>query len=110
MAAIKTALDDSQRQAVLELVLTTLRELNDEWQVEALAEPSLETRLFGAKSGIDSLMLVSLIAELEERISETFGVEIILADERAMSEVRSPFRRVGPLVEHIATLLTEADD
>ncbi|MGF1453074.1 MAG: hypothetical protein ACFB21_13490 [Opitutales bacterium] len=93
--------------AAVDLILATLRDLNDEWQLESLEEPTEETRLFGAKSGLDSLMLVTLIAELEERAREQFGADVILADESAMSATRSPFRRVGTLAEHLCTQLPD---
>ncbi len=91
------------------MVLSTLADLNREWGLEALLAPTEETRLFGAKSGVDSLMLVTLLAELEARVDEQLGQGVILADERAMSAARSPFRRVGTLIEHLAGLLEDSE-
>lgn len=47
------------------------------------------------------MALVSLIADLENRVAESFGVDVVIADERAMSAMRSPFRSVEALTEHI---------
>ena len=63
--------------------------------------------LYGAKSPIDSLALVSLIIDIEQGLEEEFGVTMALADERAMSLKNSPFRTVKSLAEYIQTRLEE---
>lgn len=96
------------RDEILAVIYQALRELNEEWKLEALREPSEETRLYGAKSGLDSIALVTLIVRLEELVGDRSGRNLILADDRAMSQLRSPFRRVGALADHIAALLAES--
>ena len=56
---------------------------------------------------MDSLALVSLITDLEEKISDEFDEDIVLADEKAMSQRTSPFRTVESLTEYISKLLEE---
>lgn len=85
-----------------------VQQLGEELDSDELREADAETRLMGDKSPLDSIALVSLIAEVEARVSETFGRDIILADERAMSSMRSPFRRVGVLAAYVQELLDEA--
>jgi acyl carrier protein len=68
---------------------------------------ALDTALFGENGALDSLGLVNLIVATEQRIEEDFGVSISLADERAMSQARSPFRTVDSLVNYIGVLLKE---
>lgn len=64
------------------------------------------TVLFGAPGALfDSLGLVTLVAEVEARVADATGRDVILADERAMSRSRSPFRTVDTLVEHTAAVL-----
>ena len=62
------------------------------------------------KAALDSLALVSLIADLEARIEMDFGRSVVLADERALSQVRSPYRTVDSLAAYIETLLNETAD
>ncbi|MDX2111081.1 MAG: hypothetical protein SFY80_12640 [Verrucomicrobiota bacterium] len=95
------------RDTILALVLETIGDLNKELHLEGLSAPDEETRLFGAKSGLDSMALVTLIADLEFKLSDRLGHDLVLADERAMSQTRSPFRRVGTLVDYIMELLNE---
>ncbi len=77
--------------------------------IRTLLPPSQDTnpRIFGAGGTLDSLGLVNLLADLEYRLAEEFGREIVLASERAMSRSRSPFRDVDALTAYIMELLSE---
>ncbi|MFW2601145.1 hypothetical protein [Aliarcobacter butzleri] len=87
------------------IIIKTLVELNEELENDSLKNPSLKTKLYGANSGLDSLALVSFITDLEEKISDEFDKEIVLADEKAMSAKTSPFRNVESLTLYIKSLL-----
>lgn len=54
--------------------------------------------------GLDSLALVSFITDLEQTLNDELGLELILADERAMSSKNSPFKNVESLTQYILTL------
>jgi acyl carrier protein len=64
--------------------------------------------LFGADGVFDSIELVSLIVSIEQALEVEAGLTLVLADERAMSQRKSPFRSVDALVEHIEALRVEA--
>jgi acyl carrier protein len=64
-----------------------------------------ETRLFGRKAVLDSMGLVTLIVEIEQRLEEDYDVAVVLADDRAMSMKRSPFRSVQSLSDYIVQLV-----
>jgi len=68
---------------------------------------SEDMRLLGRDALVDSLGLVTILASFEADINDTFGTEIVLADERAMSMERSPFRTVSSLVDYACALLDE---
>lgn len=91
----------------LELVLSTLHEMGEDEDNEALVEAHIKTKLFGANGVLDSVGIVFLITELEEKINDDFGVDVTLADEKAMSQVTSPFRNVETLAKYIAQLVEE---
>jgi hypothetical protein len=61
--------------------------------------------LLGAEAPLDSLGLVMVLAGFEAGINDTFGAHIVLADERAMSMERSPFRTLSSLVDYASVLL-----
>ncbi len=88
-----------------EIIISTLKELNEELELEQLNEINEKTKLYGSSSALDSLALVSFITDLEELISEEFNQDIILANEKAMSAKTSPFRSVGTLSIYIQSLL-----
>lgn len=83
----------------LQLVIDVVRREADDLGYDELREPSAETILFGEGSGVDSLSLVRLVAAVERASERDFGRRVVLADERAMSMRRSPFRTVGSLAE-----------
>lgn len=93
------------KHEIVELIRETLRELNTGNAKPELSAPDLETRLVGEKSALDSIGLVTLIVDLEEKIAARYGREIVLADERAMSLRQSPFRRVESLADYIVEKL-----
>lgn len=65
------------------------------------------SRIFGGDAPLDSLGLVNFLADLEYRIHQEFGREIVLASEKAMSRGSSPFRDVPALTTYIVELLGE---
>ncbi len=86
---------------VQELVFEALKDFGTNEQLPGLEHPEADTLLFGANGVLDSLALVSLIADLETMVEERMGIRVTLADERAMSRNRSPFRTADTLVDYI---------
>jgi hypothetical protein len=84
--------------SVRHLILATLPEA-----VRSGGNPAV----FGSDGTLDSLGLVNFLADLEYRIAEEYGRELVLASERAMSRSRSPFRDVDTLAAYIVELLAE---
>lgn len=89
------------REQVSELVKEAVSDLNDELQYESLNNLSDETAIFGDEDGIDSLSLVRLVVDIEQRVQESLEHQVSLTDEKAMSARRSPYRSVGALTDFI---------
>ena len=66
-----------------------------------------DLRLFGRDAPLDSLALVTVLVSFEAAINDHWDTHLVLADERAMSMERSPFRSVSTLVDYACTLLDE---
>lgn len=96
------------RERVVKVLKDTIADLNASWANPGLATVEEDTRLFGPGGTLDSLSLVSLIAEAEARIYDEFGANVVLADERAMSAKVSPFRSLRALASHVEKLVQEA--
>jgi D-alanine--poly(phosphoribitol) ligase subunit 2 len=90
------------------LLFDVIDEVNEQLDDSRKITRSTETVLFGEGGTLDSLGLVNFIVETEQRIHETFGVSVALADERAMSQRSSPFRSIQSLADYIASLLKES--
>lgn len=95
------------KNKIEEIIIEVLTELNEELEKGALNNPTKDTKLYGGSGALDSLALVSLITDLEERVSDEFDNDIILADEKAMSQRTSPFRNVESLTIYIQKILEE---
>lgn len=86
------------------VVLDAVRYVGEDQKKAELIDATESTRILGV---LDSLGVVFLLTELEERISDKLDVEVVLADERAMSQKTSPFRRVSTLVKYVDLLISE---
>lgn len=93
------------REQVLALVLDAAAEALEPDTGLDRSQLSESTPLYGAGAVVDSLGLVRIITDVEETVSDQFGQEIDLTDERALSRERSPFRTVGTLVAHIMSVV-----
>ena len=89
------------------LIIKSLQELKEALDEENLDLLDSEIMLFGDKGILDSMGLVSLITDMEERIEDEFGISLILADESAMSQRKSPFRTVSSLAKYVYRLIKE---
>ena len=94
-------------EKILNIIFEAMEEINEQLPPEQQLELTEETILYGRSGNLDSFGLVSLIVSVEERIFDEFGKQISIADEKAMSQTRSPFRTVGSLAQYIASLLQE---
>jgi len=89
--------------AVREVVLQAMRLANLAREDSAQLEVSAEAPIFGPDSALDSLGLVALLLDIEDGL-RSIGCEVVLSDERAMSQKRSPFRSVPALVAYITSV------
>ena len=95
------------RKTIENLIITSVKEINEQLSQEQQLGQSTKTVLFGKDGKLDSLDLVTLLVIIEQNIEDEFDVSITIADERAMSQKHSPFRTIGTLTDYIDTLLKE---
>ena len=94
-------------EKVLEAIFEAIDEINAQRPEEQQMAKSVDTVLFGESGTLNSLELVNLIVTVEQVLEDGFGVSLTLADEKAMSQKRSPFKSVKSLAEYTSTLLEE---
>ena len=95
------------RSRILQVVLDALTASNLGRDANQQLEVSPTAPLFGAPSPLDSLGLVALLIDIEEAFARD-DQPIVLSDERALSQRRSPFRDVPSLVQYIERLVAES--
>ena len=95
------------RKTIENLIINAVKEINEQLPQEQQLAKSTKTVLFGKDGKLDSLGLVNLLVTIEQNIEDVFDVSITIADERAMSQKRSPFRTIGTLADYIDMLLKE---
>ena len=89
-----------------ETILELLKEIGEDQESQVLIDATEETKLFG--ENLDSMGIVFLVTDLEGIISDELGIDLVLADERAMSQKTSPFRTVKTLAKYTQMLIDEA--
>ena len=98
----------------IDLVIDALKESidaeADSEQVRKVTCASADTKLFGAEGLLDSLGVVILLTDLEERLDDEYDVEISLASDVTMSTTRSPFRSVSSLAKYIVSAVEEKSE
>ncbi len=94
------------QEQIQDIVFRALKLLGEELESSELMHPTLDTQIYG-NAAVDSLALVSFVADLEEILSSEIGVGIVLADEKMMSAKNTPFKTTKTLIEYITTLLSE---
>ncbi|WP_192455409.1 hypothetical protein [Acinetobacter oleivorans] len=83
------------------LVEEAIVECNVYFENKIVLNLNEDTILYGENGQLDSMSLVTLIAEIEDRVEDTYQKNIILASEKAMSQRNSPFRSINALVDYI---------
>jgi hypothetical protein len=93
----------ASHEAILAVVLEAMRNANLARDPATQLQVSPDAPIFGPGSPLDSLGLVALLFDIEEGLAG-LGYQVLLSDERAMSQKRSPFRSVPALVEYVGSL------
>lgn len=92
-------------------VAIVVASLNEVFAQEGTSPPGTitdETVLVGTDAVLDSMGVVQLVVEVEQRVEQAHGISITLANDKAMSQRSSPFRTVGVLADHVIATAEEA--
>ncbi len=95
-----------ERTVALDIVKSCLRNAMEQ-SGAADAEVTDETVIVGPGAVLDSITVVSLIVDIEQRLEMEHDVSITLASERAMSQRSSPFRNASVLADHVLAVIAE---
>lgn len=98
------------KKRIKDIVERSVSEIVEDLELDLDIKKFKSISLFGKEGILDSMSLVSLIADVEDKIAEEFDVDLVLADEKAMSATRSPFRNIEALVDYVHELMEEKKD
>ena len=96
-----------ERSAALDIVIASIQEVFAQTGVAAPSALTEDTVLVGKDAVLDSLGVVSLIVEVEQRVEGEHNASVTLANDKAMSARNSPFRTVGVLTDHLVAMVAE---
>lgn len=89
------------RDKYLLIVQDSISHINQQLPDEQQISNDLDTVLVGTNSEIDSLSVINLIIEVEERIYNSLGIRIQILDKGIMSEEQDTFKTVSELIDWI---------
>ena len=98
-----------QKEQVVQAIYEAVDEVNQQQPADRKLTKSPDTLLYGQGALLDSLGLVTLVMETEQRINDLSGRSVTLANEKAFSQKNSPFRTVASLADYIVALLAEKE-
>ena len=97
------------RDNYVTLILRSVEDINESLGQKLPVELKEACSLFGDEGRLDSISLVSLIVNIEQRIEDVLDTSIVLANEKAMSRRNSPFLTVGTLADFCEELIKEEE-
>ena len=97
----------NQHPGILSAVFKAIDDVNELLAAENQLAKSADTPLVGPDAVLDSMAFINLIAAVEQRIEETLGTTILLADRDHGIDIQV-FRTVGTLAEYVSRALLPA--
>lgn len=96
------------RKDAYEIVIASLNEVFAQTGAPVPESLGEDTVLVGSDPVLDSLGVVQLIVEVEQRVEQAHNISVTLANDKAMSARNSPFRTIGVLADHVVATAQEA--
>ena len=83
---------------IREIILESLEEVNKELKCIEFFDIKNETLIF---DNMDSMGVLELIIEIENKLQMQYGKFIQIADDTIMDEVKTPFKTLSSLIEFV---------
>lgn|SRR4051812_5974438 len=97
----------SNRERIVRAVYSAVDDLNEQVPAGVTIEKSPDAPLYGKSGKLESLDFVTFIMEVEEKVREEFGVDVMITDENLLSKEKSPFSTLGTLTEYLEGVLRD---
>ncbi len=95
------------RDRIVQAIYSAVDELNTQLPTGVSLEKSPDAVLYGKSSKLESLDFVTFIMEVEEKVNDEFGVQVMITDENLLSKEKSPFSTLGTLTDYLEKILKD---
>jgi hypothetical protein len=95
------------KEIVLRFVYEAIDDINLLFEEDQKIDKKLETKLCGVGVHLDSLVFVSLIESVEQKLEEFYQQKILLTDDLIMQMIHRPNSTIATFVENIETIIAE---
>ncbi|MBJ6984064.1 hypothetical protein [Luteimonas sp. MC1750] len=92
----------STRDTVLAVLRQSIDAINAQLPAARRLGTSPDQALVGAGSGVESLTLMGLVVDIEDRLMDAFDLELPLADMLGLPLEHNPFRSLDALASELA--------
>ncbi|MBI4708369.1 MAG: hypothetical protein HY761_10685 [Candidatus Omnitrophica bacterium] len=92
------------KDEIKKIVIKSIQEINLLLEKNKRLKIEKNMCLYGPGSNLDSIGLVNLLVDLEQRLYNEAGVSVSIMDSKAFSLKNSPFRNLDSLVNFIANI------
>lgn len=95
------------QEDIVKIIQSAVKEVNNTLAESTPLHIEDAMVLFGEGGIFDSIALVTLIVNIEQAIQDTFNIDLLLANEKAMSQKNSPFKTIGSLSSYVMQMIEE---
>lgn len=81
-----------------ELLIDAINEIKEDLEIKELENVKDDTPLFDL---LDSMAILDLILEIENRLQEKYNKYIQIADDKTMDAINTPFKTFKTLLEYV---------
>ena len=81
-----------------ELLKDAIQEINEDLEIVEFENITDDTKIF---ENIDSVAVLDLILEIEDRLQKRYGKYIQIADDKTMDTINTPFKDFKTLLSHL---------
>ena len=89
----------ANKNSIIEIIFTSIKEVNENQPSNNKLKLKKDELLVSDKSKIDSLGLITLLVNIEDKINKTYNVRLNLLEENFISDEKTPFQTIDNLAE-----------
>lgn len=87
------------KEEIKSIVIDAIQQINEEFDQSL----DIDSQLVGE---IDSIILVHFLINIEESLNQ-LGYNVIIANDKAFSQVNSPFKSIKTLIDYLEIIVNE---